>query len=125
MSSLISINKLERQRALTLTKLQNIHRMIQGSYGLAYRRCGKPTCWCAKDKKGHPYHRITWTKDAQPGARAIPPQDVSWIKEMTGNYRRYQELIIVLREKYQKLKMLLNMRKNEIILRTKKQRKYL
>ena len=120
-----SIIILERQRALILRELRNIRYMVRGSYGLAHRRCGKPNCWCAQEEKGHPYHRITWTKNAQPGTRTIPAHDVEWIKEMTGNYRRYQELKNLLREKHQELKLLLNQRKNKIISRTKKQRKYL
>lgn len=119
------MEKLEKQRADLLRGLRSIRGMIRGSYGMTYRRCGRPTCWCMQDEKGHPYHRITWTKDAIPGTKAIPQEDVSWIKEMTGNYRRYQELKTRLREKEQKLRISLNKLEEEIILRTKKLRKYL
>lgn len=116
---------MEKQRADLLRSLRGIRRMIRGSYGMTYRRCGRPTCWCMQDEKGHPYHRITWTKNAIPGTKAIPREDVSWIKEMTGNYRRYQELKTRLREKEQELRISLNKLEEEIILRTKKLRKYL
>ncbi len=28
--------------------------LLPGSLSLTHRRCGQPTCHCAKDKKGHP-----------------------------------------------------------------------
>jgi len=108
-----------------LEKLQGIHRMIRGSYGKSYRRCGKPNCWCSHAEKGHPHHRITWSKDAKPGSRIIPQDDIEWIKEMTQNYREYRQLRAKLRQKTIELKKILDMREEEVIVKTTKMRDYL
>ncbi len=124
MSTVEEIKKLENQRSVILEEIINIRHMIRGSYGKVYRKCGKETCWCNKEKKGHPIYRITWTKKAKPGTKAIPKEDIAWIKEMTGNYKRCRTLRTYLRNYDKDLRLLLDKLENEIITRTEKLRNY-
>jgi hypothetical protein len=125
MSTIKKLNYLEKQQSITLNKLQDIRCMIRGTYGKAYRRCGKPTCWCSnEDSKGHPSYRISWTNNAKSGTKAIPKEDIAWIKKMTKNYRRWRSLRTKLRKLEQDLKNLLDKLEDEVIRKTEKLREY-
>jgi len=121
MTTINNIKKLEKKQTFLLNELQCIHYMIRGSYGKSYRRCGKPTCWCNKDNKGHPSYRISWTKDSKSRTKAVPKEDIGWIKEMTRNYRT---LTKKLRKLYNELRNLLNNLEDEVIRKTEKLRDY-
>ena len=125
MSTINKINNIEERIRKTLDELRGIRSMIRGSYGKIYRQCGKPNCWCANSKTGHPLHRITWFKDAQSGTKAIPKDDVTWIKEMTETYREFRQLRTKLRLEMTKLKKALDQLEDEVILKTKKIKDYL
>jgi len=121
------LKEIEKQRTIVLNDLQSIRFMIRGSYGKSYRRCGKPTCWCAKNNKknlGHPSYRISWTKNSKSKTKAIPKEDIEWIKEMTLNYRRYRNLRTKLRELDHELKILHDKLEEEVIEMTEKLRDY-
>ena len=55
-----------------------------------YCKCGKQNCWCYK-KGGHLFRRITWSENGQSKTKAIPEEDINWIKKITGNYREFQK----------------------------------
>ncbi len=120
------IIKIEKQRTIVIDRLQAIRRMIRGTYCETYRRCGKATCWCSKSKetKGHISYRINWTKNSKPKTKAIPKNDTVWIKEMTGNYKKWRTFRAELRELEKNLKILVDEREDEIIKRTEKRREY-
>ena len=124
MTTINNIKKLEKKRTFLLNGLQCIHYMIRGSYGKSYRRCGKPTCWCNKDNKGHPSYRISWTKDSKSKTKAVPKEDIGWIKEMTRNYRKYRTLRTKLRKLDNELRNLLDNLEDEVIRKTEKLRDY-
>ena len=125
MSSIKKLRNLEKQRSLALIELQGIGHMIRGTYGVAYRRCGKLNCWCSnKDSKGHPSHRISWTKNGKSATKSIPKEDIAWIKEMTGNYKRWRGLRTKLRKLEQEFKNMLDQFEDEVIKKTEIVRKY-
>ena len=125
MSIADQIKNLEKHRLVLIRELLDIRRMVRGTYSETFCRCGKSNCWCATAPKGHPCHRITWTKNARPGTKTIPAEDIAWIKEMTANYRNLRELRTELRHLEQTFNSLLNDLEEEIISRTRKLKKHL
>lgn len=104
----------------------NISHMIGGSFGTAYRRCGKPNCWCRdKEKKGHPLIRITFNEQGKSRTKAIPAKDKQWIKEMTDNYKYFRQNFQKLRLCENKLNELLNEFEQEVKKETKSLTDYL
>lgn len=125
MSTKIKLKNIGIQINHLLKELRDVQYMVRGTYCSNYRRCGKPNCWCSKEGMGHPYHRITWSKNAKLGSMVIPKEDVEWIKEMTRNYREFRQLRAKLRLKTNEFKKILDTLEEEIIAKTKKRRDYL
>ncbi len=124
MSSINKIKALQRQRSLLVEDLLKVRLMIRGTFGEIYRRCGKSTCRCVKEK-GHLYTRITWTENMQSKTKAIPKKDIAWIKKTTESYRRFRKLRQKIRELDNQFRVLLDQFENEMIETTKKLRNYL
>ena len=53
--------------------------LLPGSLSLTHRRCGQPTCHCAKDKKGHPVWSLTFMAGGKKRVEHIPNE---WVKEV-------------------------------------------
>ena len=110
----------------TVNEMINISHMIGGSFGIIYRRCGKPNCWCSnKEKLGHPLMRITFNEQRKSRTKAIPSNDKEWIKEMTDNYRYFRQNFQKLRQCENNLNELLNQFEQEAKTETKGFRDYL
>ncbi len=124
MSTFKKLKKIEKQRSLLLSELQLIGHMIRGTYVETHRKCGKPNCWCAHDSKGHPSYQISWTKNAKSRSKAIPREDIFWIKEMTGNYRKWRTIRSNIRKLEEELRSLIDKLEYDIIKKTEKLRKY-
>lgn len=124
MSTFKKLKKIEKQRSLLLSELQLIGHMIRGTYVETHRKCGKPNCWCANDSKGHPGYQISWTKNARSRSKAIPREDIFWIKEMTGNYRKWRTIRSNIRKLEEELRNLIDKLEDDIIKNTEKLRKY-
>ena len=121
-----SIKKLTQEIDQIVNEMINISHMIGGSFGTAYRRCGKPNCWCSdKEKLGHPFMRITFNEQRKSRTKAIPANDKEWIKQMTDNYRYFRQNFQKLRQCENKLNELLNQFEQEIKKETKSLRDYL
>ena len=90
MSSETRIKQLERQRQALIQELLKSKPMIRGSFGTAYRKCGKPNCWCAEGV-GHPVNRITWTENARSRTKAIPAKDTRWVATRAENYKCFRK----------------------------------
>jgi hypothetical protein len=105
MSTFKKLKKIEKQRSFLLAELQLIKHMIRGTYVQTHRKCGKSTCWCAKDSKGHPSYQISWTKDAKSRSKAVPREDI-------------------IRKLEDELRILIDKLEDEIIKKTEKLRKY-
>jgi hypothetical protein len=124
MSTFKTLKKIEKQRSLLLSDLQRIEHMIRGTYVETHRKCGKSTCWCANESKGHPSCQISWTKDAKSRSKAIPREDILWIKSMTGNYRKWRTIRSNIRKLEEELRNLIDKLEYDIIRKTEKLRKY-
>jgi len=124
MSTFNKLKRIEKQRSLLLSELQLIGHMIRGTYVETHRKCGKPTCWCTNESKGHPSYQISWTKNAKSRSKAIPREDIFWIKEMTGNYRKWRTIRSNIRKLEEELRNLIDKLEYDIIKETEKLRKY-
>ena len=124
MSTFKTLKKIEKQRSLLLSDLQRIEHMIRGTYVETHRKCGKPTCWCANESKGHPSYQISWTKDDKSRSKAIPREDILWINAMTGNYRKWRTIRSNIRKLEEELRNLIDKLEYDIIKETEKLRKY-
>ncbi len=124
MSSQTRIQQLERQRQTLIKELVHTQQMIRGSFGTAYRKCGKPNCWCAQGT-GHPINRITWTENARSRTQAIPAEDIAWIETMTHNYKRFRKNRQALRALERQINSVVDELEAKIVAETKRQKVYL
>jgi len=53
--------------------------LLPGSLSLTHRRCGQPTCHCAKDKKGHPLWSLTFMAGGKKQVERVPSE---WVEEV-------------------------------------------
>lgn len=124
MSTFKRLKKIEKQRTLLLSEFELISHMIRGTYVETHRKCGKSTCWCVKEIKGHPSYQISWTKDAKSRSKSIPREDSNWIKEMTSNYRKWRTTRSSIRKLEDELRILIDKLEDDIIKKTEKLKKY-
>ena len=124
MSSKARIKKLELKRQTLIQNLLDTQQMIRGSFGTAYRKCGKPNCWCAEGM-GHPINRITWTEKTHSRTKAIPPEDTACIQAMTQTYKRFRKNRQALRALERKINTLVDELEAKIVDVTKRQKEYL
>jgi len=74
----------------TLSLLQNSNPLTPGSFYLQKRRCGKPTCHCARGQ----LHQAWVISRSQGGASRtfmVPPEQRSRLRQLTWEYRRFQK----------------------------------
>ena len=66
-----------------------------GSLVKNYRRCGKPTCFCAdKQKRGHgPYWLLTWSVQGRTRSRSIPASQVEATQAQIAECQRLRRLV--------------------------------
>jgi len=69
-------------------------------------------------------YQISWTKDAKSRSKAVPRDDIIWIKEMTGNYRKWRTTRASIRKLEDELRILVDKLEDDIIKKTEKLRKY-
>lgn len=69
-----------RQRKYELGRQYPIPQdLLPGSLSLVHRKCGKPTCWCAKEAGGHPLWLLSFMVDGKNRVERIPD---SWVEEV-------------------------------------------
>ena len=107
-----------------IERIIQIKAIIPGTYKEVYRKCGKSYCWCAQKEKGHPFKRITWSENGKTRTKAIPDEDIAWIKEMTANYKIFRLNRQKLREYEQRIHKLLDKYEEKIVDDTRKTRGY-
>ena len=107
-----------------IERIIQIKAIIPGTYKEVYRKCGKSYCWCAQKEKGHPFKRITWSENGKTRTKAIPDEDIAWIKEMTANYKIFRLNRQKLREYEQKIHKLLDKYEEKIVDDTRKTKGY-
>lgn len=125
MSTPNKIKTLEKKRARLIREMLAISEMIRGTFSRVSRRCGKPTCWCARSEQGHEYLRITWTEKGEGKTQAIPEPDADWIRKMTTNYRQFRKRRQQIRQLEGRLRLLLDQYEEKNIEKTKRLKDYL
>ncbi len=125
MSSLDRIKKLEKQRSRILKQIIAFRSMLPGAYKEVYCKCGKPNCWCYKKGGGHLFRRITWSENGRSKTKAIPEEDIDWIKELTENYREFQKKRRQIKELEGILNELIGEYAKAVIKKSRRQRDYL
>jgi len=67
-------------------------RMLWGSLGEVYRRCGRANCHCAKGEKHGPVFYLTRNQDGRTRNIYVPPELHDEVAAGVSAYRRYREL---------------------------------
>jgi hypothetical protein len=78
-----------RTLARTLRTLQRDAPMVQGSLYLLRRKCGKPTCRCARGHL-HATWVLTRSEAGQSRLYAVPPDQRGRLRPLAREYRRWQ-----------------------------------
>jgi len=124
MSTYERIKELQKRRNQLLKEIFAFRLMIPGAFKEVYRKCGKPNCWC-HDQAGHLLRRITWSEQGVSRSKAIPAQDVDWIKNATRNYRRFRSKRREMQQLDKVLKALLDDYEKEIVEKSRLAKDYL
>ena len=94
MSSSPSLTALREQRATLLSEIAAIEEFRPGSLVGRYRKCGKPTCHCARE--GDPGHGPSWSLTravkGKTVTKIIPVDLVEATQEHIERYRQLQRL---------------------------------
>lgn len=94
MTSLPELSELSRQRRNIHDQLAALGDLRPGSLTPRYRKCGKPTCHCAREgDPGHgPSWSLTWTVEGKTRTRIIPAEAVEDTQAQIAEYRRARSL---------------------------------
>ena len=98
--------KLEEERSKILLQFMTLGDLRSGSISASTRRCGKPTCHCAKpDDPGHdPQIRFTRKVAGKTVAESFPtPAAMRKVQSEIDEYHRCQQLIAELIEVNEKI----------------------
>jgi hypothetical protein len=90
-----SVTDLEHQRSELVTQFSRLDDLRPGSVTGIVRRCGKPTCHCARpDDPGHgPTLRLTYKVQGKSISEALPTSAaVRKAEREIAEFRKYQEL---------------------------------
>ena len=88
--------------AHTLRRLQRSEPMIQGSFYLLRRKCGKPNCHCATGEL-HATYVLTRSEQGQDRLYPVPKDQRALVRQGAAEYRRYQRARAVLVKRHQLL----------------------
>lgn len=81
--------------ALTLRRLQRSEPMVQGSFYLLRRKCGKTNCHCARGEL-HPTYVLTRSEAGKDRLYPVPKDQRAQVRKWAAEYRRYQRARAVL-----------------------------
>jgi len=81
--------------AQTLRQLQRTQPMVQGSFYLLRRKCGKPTCRCATGQL-HTSWVLTRSEAGKDRIYSVPKEQRAQVRQWALEYRRYQRARAVL-----------------------------
>jgi hypothetical protein len=88
--------------ATTLRRLQRSEPMVQGSFYLLRRRCGKPNCRCARGDL-HPAYVLTRSEAGKDRLYTVPKAQRAEVRKWAAEYRRYQRARAVLVKRHLRL----------------------
>ena len=96
MSTSTDLTALQQQRDELRGQLSQIGEMRPGSLVARFRKCGKPTCHCAKKgAPGHgPCHSLTWPVAGKTVTRIIPAgAALEQTRQHLEEYHRFRQLV--------------------------------
>ena len=73
----------------TLRRLQRSQPMVQGSFYLLRRKCGKPHCHCATGQR-HTTYVLTRSEQGRDRLYTVPKDQRAQVRQWAAEYRRYQ-----------------------------------
>lgn len=73
----------------TFRTLLAAHPLTPGSFYLMRRKCGKPTCRCARGQL-HPVWVLTRSEAGRHKLYSVPPSERARLRQRAGAYRRWQ-----------------------------------
>lgn len=88
--------------ATTLRRLQRSEPMVQGSFYLLRRKCGKPNCRCARGQL-HPTYVLTRSEAGKDRLYPVPKEQRAEVRRRAAEYRRYQRARAVLVKRHLRL----------------------
>ena len=94
MTSPSELSELTRTRRHIQNQLAALGDLRPGSLTPRFRKCGKPTCHCAREgDPGHgPSWSLTWTVKGKTRTRIIPAEAVEQTQAQIAEYRRARTL---------------------------------
>lgn len=95
MNTLTSLPDLERRRQQLQTEISQLGLMRQGSLSESYRKCGKPSCHCAREDglKHGPFYILTRKDEHQKTVgQAIPPDFLDITRLQIQEYHHFRNL---------------------------------
>ena len=88
--------------AHTLRRLQRSEPMVQGSFYLLRRKCGKPNCRCVRGYL-HATYVLTRSEQGKDRLYTVPKDQRARVRQWAAEYRRYQRARAVLTKRHMKL----------------------
>ena len=88
--------------AHTLRRLQRSDPMVQGSFYLLRRKCGKPNCRCANGQL-HATYVLTRSEQGKDRLYTVPKEQRAHLRKWAAEYRRYQRARAVLARRQARL----------------------
>lgn len=88
--------------ATTLRRLQRSQPMVQGSFYLLRRKCGKPNCRCAAGRL-HASYVLTRSEAGKDRLYPVPKEQRAELRKWAAEYRRYQRARAVLAKRHLRL----------------------
>jgi hypothetical protein len=85
--------------AHTLRRLQRSDPMVQGSFYLLRRKCGKPNCRCATGQL-HAAYVLTRSEQGKDRLYMVPKEQRAQVRKWAGEYCRYQRARAVLARRH-------------------------
>jgi hypothetical protein len=84
--------RLRQRKYAVLRRLQIPPDALPGSLALTHRRCGTPTCHCAKGE-GHPLWSLTFMVNGKKRVERIPDEWVEQIRPLVEQGREFKEAV--------------------------------
>jgi hypothetical protein len=83
--------RLRQRKFRLLHEIQIPPDALPGSLSLTHRRCGKPSCRCAREEQGHPVWSLTFMVDGKKRVERVPPEWVEEVRRRVGNGREFKQ----------------------------------
>lgn len=85
-------SRLRQRKHAALRTLEVPEDGLPGSLALCHRRCGKPTCHCAKGE-GHPIWQLTYMLDGKKKVERIPAEWVEEVRRRVDAGRQFRDAV--------------------------------